>query len=269
MKKIGKFLAFTVAFLFTAVSMTNVIYAMDYYSSFGFGRNDGQYLIYNNQINVDYGYNRATRTMDYNTRATGLRKNSADDINEAHVAAIISGMPYKTSSLGKGVASMDEAVAMYCANFLNSFDWVNSSETVRMNYALAAISAAEYDFKDYGPNVAVLIDENVEVGNAPYNRTAYGCLIGKRCVCEGYCEAFHLLCRLMGLKAVIVNSPNNSHSVCWVKADGQWYMQSNASIGTGDAACSYGINPVIWISSSNANTLPAASVNAFLLDNMN
>lgn len=74
------------------------------------------------------------------------------------------------------------------------------------------IRTVVYDLetRDYGSSSA-----------EPYN--AYGALVSRRCVCDGYSEAYVLLLNRAGIEAQVVMSETMSHSWAVVLLDGQWY----------------------------------------------
>lgn len=60
-------------------------------------------------------------------------------------------------------------------------------------------------------------DENKEI------RTAYGCLVNRYCVCQGYSKAFILLCKKLGIKAYSVVSDDMCHEWNLVKLGENYY----------------------------------------------
>lgn len=59
-------------------------------------------------------------------------------------------------------------------------------------------------------------------GNVHQALDAYGALIGKSAVCEGYAKAFQYLCYTVGINANQVHGPGHEWNV--VKLDGEWYQ---------------------------------------------
>ncbi len=59
----------------------------------------------------------------------------------------------------------------------------------------------------------------------PMSFTAYGALVEGSAVCEGYAEAFSLLCNEVGVDALLVTGTGNGGPHMWnvVKCNGQWY----------------------------------------------
>lgn len=174
-------------------------------------RLDGPYLFLNTKVNI-YGYTfdpAYTTWIDFGTLCGGRTT------SESHIAALLAGKSYDTSYLDKGTIETDLALAEYVRNYLNSFDWKNSSETVRMKKAWSAIKDTPYVYDEADRHVF----------------DAYGCLIEKKSVCQGYAEAFHMLCRFTGLDCVSLGEVDQSHIVNYVRADGKWYLQNNHKLG--------------------------------------
>lgn len=56
-------------------------------------------------------------------------------------------------------------------------------------------------------------------------QNAYGALVDKKAVCEGYSRAFQLLCSKFGIECVSISGKGNGEPHQWncVKLDGEWY----------------------------------------------
>lgn len=68
------------------------------------------------------------------------------------------------------------------------------------------------------------IINNCEYDQSLKKYTAYDCLVGKSCVCEGYSKAFHLLCTRAGINAICISgSAGGPHMWNMVMCDGKWY----------------------------------------------
>lgn len=78
------------------------------------------------------------------------------------------------------------------------------------------VKNCEYDYENY---FAGKITQT--------SRLAYGALIEKKAVCQGYCAAFSLLCESAGLRSIVVggNAPNSPDNHAWnaVLIDGERY----------------------------------------------
>ena len=89
--------------------------------------------------------------------------------------------------------------------------------------SLVTPGMSEYDrvkaFHDYLVNNTVY----AETGDRSHN--AAGSLLDGRAVCEGYSNAFDLLCYLSGIECLCINGEGNGGGHAWnkVKIDGQWY----------------------------------------------
>ena len=86
----------------------------------------------------------------------------------------------------------------------------------------------EVAIHDYIVNNTSYDADNLATNTLPdYAYTAYGVLVKKKAVCEGYSEATKLLCNLAGIECEIVrgsSSDYNLHAWNIVKIDGDWYM---------------------------------------------
>ena len=83
-------------------------------------------------------------------------------------------------------------------------------------------------FHDYIINSARYDSEHLATNTLPQSAyTAYGILINKSGVCEGYSEAFKLLLDLAGIECrIVVGTSSSSIAHAWnmVKLDKEWYM---------------------------------------------
>ncbi|MDF9825044.1 hypothetical protein M2475_001465 [Breznakia sp. PF5-3] len=105
-----------------------------------------------------------------------------------------------------------------------------------------------YAINDYICNQAVydtaaadVIKTTGKLGEAYYDsNTAYGILINKIAVCEGYSTAFQLLCEAAGLECISISGhmnadPDIRHAWNRVNIGGQWYIV-DVTTNDGDAA---------------------------------
>lgn len=62
-------------------------------------------------------------------------------------------------------------------------------------------------------------------GIAGHENDAYGALVNKKAVCEGYSRAFQLLCNRLGIDCISVSGTADGEPHAWnnVKLDGEWY----------------------------------------------
>ncbi|WP_294467951.1 transglutaminase domain-containing protein [uncultured Ruminococcus sp.] len=58
-----------------------------------------------------------------------------------------------------------------------------------------------------------------------HENDAYGALVDKKAVCEGYSRAFQLLCNRLGVDCISISGSGDGESHAWnnVKLDGEWY----------------------------------------------
>lgn len=78
---------------------------------------------------------------------------------------------------------------------------------------------------DYLANT-IVYDPNVETNPASNDFDVYGALINGLCVCEGYAEAFKLLCDREGIPCITVVGTGNGGAHKWnmvLMEDGEWY----------------------------------------------
>jgi hypothetical protein len=71
-------------------------------------------------------------------------------------------------------------------------------------------------------NAAYDYSERDDYGSNPHAHSAYGALIEKLCVCDGYAEAFYLMMKVYGIPCNIV--VNKDHAWNEVMIDGKWYV---------------------------------------------
>ncbi len=106
------------------------------------------------------------------------------------------------------------------------------NNTVEKIVANAPKNAGDYEKELYVNNYLV---ENCSYDKqAAENKTeiinnendAYGALVDKKAVCEGYARAFQLLCTRLGIECVTVfgTSENEGHAWNCAKIDGEWYQ---------------------------------------------
>ena len=92
---------------------------------------------------------------------------------------------------------------------------MSPAERVRVLHDYLVMNC-EYDIENY--NLGKITQES---------RLAYGALVNKKAVCQGYCAAFSLLCERAGVKCIVVggNAPNSRDSHAWnvVLIDGTKY----------------------------------------------
>lgn len=87
------------------------------------------------------------------------------------------------------------------------------------------------DMTDYEKELAIhdYIVKNCEYGYVEYSKDyayrAYGCLVQKKAVCNGYAEAMSLLLTCAGVENAIVTGEGREELHAWnqVKLDGNWY----------------------------------------------
>ncbi len=70
----------------------------------------------------------------------------------------------------------------------------------------------EYDYESY-------LNENVP----DISHTAYGALVGKTAVCDGYAKAYACILAELGIESKIVSSDSMNHAWNLVSVDGDWY----------------------------------------------
>lgn len=67
-------------------------------------------------------------------------------------------------------------------------------------------------------------DTRVETNNAPHDSfTAYGALVNKKAVCQGYAAAFQLIMQKLQIPGIVVQSNAMNHAWNMVRYEGEWY----------------------------------------------
>lgn len=129
------------------------------------------------------------------------------------------------------------------AGIMSSVDIVYVTDTARLNEYIAAVnneiqkaqSWIQYGMSD-DQKAQVLHDylvrnvvypSGIDV-NGDYNVTdpmfnAYGALVRKSAVCEGYVQAYKVLLNSVGINSVMVTSEKMNHAWNMVQIDGGWY----------------------------------------------
>lgn len=105
--------------------------------------------------------------------------------------------------------------------FLNSFDWKNASDMEKAVRICNWIQQADYDYEITAPGVKAT--EKFK----SYSYGAYGCLVDKKAVCQGYTEAAQLLGFCIGLPVDSLGSLNHVQPVFLV--DGVWLSNEPTS----------------------------------------
>ena len=93
-----------------------------------------------------------------------------------------------------------------------------------------------------------ICETNTYVSGSPYCYSAYGALVDKKSVCEGYAEAFKLLCDKVGIDCIVVtgmslpDSDNTLEAHMWNLVrmdDGEWYAVDVTWDDAGDISGNY------------------------------
>jgi hypothetical protein len=95
--------------------------------------------------------------------------------------------------------------------------------------AMSWVNQSWDDFKkiqalhDYLVRNVSYSSSDAESGTHTEAHTAYGALVNKSAVCEGYALAYELLLNRLGISCVFVSSNSMNHGWNMVKLEGQWY----------------------------------------------
>ena len=118
-----------------------------------------------------------------------------------------------------------EQTADALRGFLNSFDWKNASEMERAKKALDFCRQAQYDWDTFIGKNSVTDPGHIMPFDNPFGRShsIVGCVRDKLCVCEGYANAYAVLCRMMGMEVLYAVDWEADHAFNFVKVDGVWY----------------------------------------------
>ncbi len=103
--------------------------------------------------------------------------------------------------------------------------------TVEQILAKAPKTATEYEYElfanDYLVDNCVYDEQAAQTEELEGNENdAYGALVQKKAVCEGYARAFQLLCNELGVECVNVTGTADGEGHQWncVNLDGEWYQ---------------------------------------------
>ncbi len=126
------------------------------------------------------------------------------------VLAKLSGYPYKNS-----VSDKPEATALLneVKGFMNSFDWRNASDLEKATRICERIHQASYDHDAANEAYTTGWSESLSYG-------AYGCLVNRKAVCQGYTEAANLLAICVGLQTMEMGDVGHTYPLFLV--DGIW-----------------------------------------------
>lgn len=111
-------------------------------------------------------------------------------------------------------AAMDDALVAFAQKKAEALSWVNASMTdVQKAQAL----------HDYLVRTCCY-DSRAWSGTEPWlSHNAYGALVSKVCVCQGYAMAYKLLLNEMGVGCIYVSSDPMNHGWNMVSIEGSWY----------------------------------------------
>lgn len=124
--------------------------------------------------------------------------------SRTYLAKTLADIPFDAT----GADEFDFKLTAEVKNFLNSFDWRNSSDWEKAAKCLEWVSQTPYTSErdsQYGQDVYF----------------AYGCLVNKESVCDGFTSAYKLLANVVGLECT--EYALNMHTHNCILIDGQWY----------------------------------------------
>lgn len=173
--------------------------------------------------NAKYKYSNAGAVQEYAYALSGYEA----DYSKMN-SLMMNGYSYRTSFIGSNPDYYPEVCQVIdeLRAFLNSFDFAHASEMERAQKIADYVSRASYD---YETEKAWRAGEDSNHHSEHWETaTLYGCLINKKCVCQGYSDAFHTLARLTGL--LCVTTHNDNHQWDYVRIDGQWWLHSNGEL---------------------------------------
>lgn len=102
----------------------------------------------------------------------------------------------------------------------NTYEQLSLQEE-SVNRAIEAFSGTDYD-KIYAAHEYLRSRVNYNDNGSYMVQTAYGALINKEAVCEGYAKAYKLLLNAMGIECDVVINAEHAWNV--VKLEGKWYL---------------------------------------------
>lgn len=150
-----------------------------------------------NVVNLEYFYNAFTNIDQLGNGYYRITIEYLPDIptvTEYHSAAVAEADRIIAETLSPDMSELEKVTALH--------DYL--------------VKSCEYDIENYKAGTITQT-----------SRLAYGALIEKKAVCQGYCAAFALLCDQAGIKCIVVggNAPNSNDSHAWnvVLIDGERY----------------------------------------------
>lgn len=118
---------------------------------------------------------------------------------------------------------IDEKIVSLNLEYLTGFD-----ETAFADAVDALLKTADGKTTDYDKALALhdaLVSSVTYDTTAPNAHNAYGAIVGKKAVCEGYAEAYQCLLQRVGIQSYIVSGTSKGEGHEWnlVRLDGQYY----------------------------------------------
>lgn len=102
----------------------------------------------------------------------------------------------------------------------NTYEQLSLQEEV-INDAIDAFSGTDYD-KIYAAHEYLRSRSSYNDNGSYMVQTAYGALVNKEAVCEGYAKAYKLLLNAMGIECDVVINAEHAWNV--VQLEGKWYL---------------------------------------------
>ena len=146
-----------------------------------------EYCERSNVLNLEYFYNAFT---------------NIDPLGDGHYRVTIEYLPDKSTVKTYHTEAEKLADRIVASKITPS---MTDAERVRVLHDYLILNC-EYDIENY--KVGKITQES---------RLAYGALVNKKAVCQGYCAAFSLLCERAGVRCIVVggNAPNSRDSHAW------------------------------------------------------
>lgn len=176
-------------------------------------RQDGYYGLYNY-----FGLSDELCSALY---GEGVQSGTGERAADGDSLLILARVPLYQENTGSDAYKQERnELAVAIRTYLNSFSWQTESQLYRAQYAALYIASnCAYDTSLYER----FLQSGQEDWTDP-SFTAYGCLVSKKAVCEGFCVAYQLLTRATGLDSFCAPDDHDpEHMFVYVRADGDWY----------------------------------------------
>lgn len=155
---------------------------------------------------------------NFNERDRFLYDSTGLDYQQYYSNGVALFMFKKIQDIENNVGSHSVYAIYYYA--YNTYEQLALQEEV-VNNTIAAFSGTDYD-KIYAAHEYLRSRVSYTDNGSYMVQTAYGALINKEAVCEGYAKAYKILLNAMGIECDVVINAEHAWNV--VQLDGKWYL---------------------------------------------